>query len=115
MPLYQLTHEALTKIPETTMQKQGFRERQDLQRLLKENISVIGDNLFVLAEEFSPWEDSNCRIDLLAMDSRGSLVVIELKRTEDGGHMDIQAVRYAAMVSALSFKQVTCPRKSLPV
>jgi hypothetical protein len=105
MPLYQLTHEALNKIPGTTMQKQGFLERQDLQRLLKENISVIGDDLFFLSEEFSPWEDSNCRIDLLAMDRGGSLVVIELKRTEDGGHMELQAVRYAAMVSALSFKQ----------
>ena len=32
-----------------------------------------------------------------------NLVVIELKRTEDGGHMELQAVRYAAMVSAITF------------
>jgi len=30
-------------------------------------------------------------------------VVIELKRTEDGGHMELQAIRYAAMVSAMTF------------
>ncbi len=30
-------------------------------------------------------------------------MVIELKRTEDGGHMELQAVRYAAMVSRMTF------------
>ena len=30
-------------------------------------------------------------------------MVIELKRTEDGGHMELQAIRYAAMVSAMTF------------
>ena len=38
---------------------------------------------------------------------RGILVVIELKRTEDGGHMDLQAIRYASMVSTMTFDQAT--------
>ncbi len=33
------------------------------------------------------------------------LTVIELKRTEDGGHIELQALRYAAMVSTLKFEQ----------
>jgi hypothetical protein len=33
-----------------------------------------------------------------------NLVVIEIKRTDDGGHMDLQAIRYAAMVSSLTFE-----------
>jgi hypothetical protein len=57
----------------------------------------------VIAEEFGDWEDSKRRIDLLAIDKDANLVVIELKRTEDGGHMELQALRYAAMVSALTF------------
>jgi hypothetical protein len=32
-------------------------------------------------------------------------VVVELKRDEDGGHMELQALRYAAMVSAMTFDQ----------
>jgi hypothetical protein len=32
--------------------------------------------------------------------------VIELKRTEDSGHMDLQAIRYAVMVSTLTFEKV---------
>jgi hypothetical protein len=62
--------------------------------------------LFILAEEFGNWEDSKRRIDLLALDEDANLVVIELKRTDDGGHMDLQAIRYAAMVSAMSFDDV---------
>ena len=35
------------------MHEQFVREREDLQRLLKSSISIVGDNLFLLAEEFS--------------------------------------------------------------
>ena len=31
--------------------------------------------------------------------------MIELKRTDDGGHMELQALRYAAMVSTMTFRQ----------
>jgi hypothetical protein len=59
--------------------------------------------VLVIAEEFGEWEDSKRRIDLLGLDKDAKLVVIELKRTEDGGHMELQAIRYAAMVSAMTF------------
>jgi len=32
--------------------------------------------------------------------------VIELKRTEDGGHMELQAIRYASMISTLTFDKL---------
>ena len=51
----------------------------------------------VISEEFSDWEDSKKRIDLLGIDSDANLVIIELKRTEDGSYMDLQAIRYAAI------------------
>jgi hypothetical protein len=105
MPLFELTHDDLVKLPRTTLHEQMFREREDLQRLLRSRIAVIGQDLLVLAEEFSQWEESRRRVDLLALDRNGSLVVIELKRSEDGGHMDLQALRYAAMVSILGFHQ----------
>ena len=62
-------------------------------------------DVIIIAEEFSDWKDSRRRIDLLGVDKNGNLVVIELKRTEDGGHMELQALRYAAMVSAMTFDQ----------
>jgi hypothetical protein len=107
MPLFELTRESLTQLPRTTMQEQSFKEREDLQRLLKQSNAVLGDDLYIIAEEFSQWSDSRRRIDLLAIDRDGALVIIELKRSEDGGHMELQAIRYAAMVSTLTFQQAT--------
>lgn len=82
-------------------------ERRDLQRLLRDRISALGEDLLVIAEEFGEWQDARRRIDLLALDSDGRLVVIEIKRTDDGGHMELQAIRYAAMVSSMGLDEVT--------
>ena len=68
-------------------------------KLLRHNIELLVPDAMVLAEEFGDWQDSRRRIDLLCLDRDAGLVVVELKRTEDGGHMELQAIRYAAMVS----------------
>ena len=80
-------------------------ERKDLQRLLRTDTSPLGEDLLVIAEEFGDWEESNRRIDLLCLDKQARLVVVEIKRTEDGGHMELQAIRYAAMVSSMTLEQ----------
>ena len=103
MALYEMTNDTFRQIEETSFSEIQVRERGDLQRLLRSQIDVLGDELYVLAEEFSDWEDSKRRIDLLAIDVDANLVVIELKRTTDGGHMELQAIRYASMVSAMTF------------
>ncbi|MEO5928432.1 MAG: hypothetical protein ABIR47_00735, partial [Candidatus Kapaibacterium sp.] len=68
-----------------------WRERDDLQPLLRDNSGAIDSELLIISEEFNNWEDSSRRVDLLGLDKSGNLVVIELKRTEDGGHMELQA------------------------
>ena len=78
-------------------------ERAHLQEALQHNIDAIGAGLMVVAEEFGEFEGANRRIDLLCVDHDARLVVVELKRTEDGGHMELQALRYAAMVSTMTF------------
>jgi hypothetical protein len=87
------------------LRSRGYRERQDLQRLLRERIETISPESYVLAEEYSDWEDAKRSIDLLCIDKDANLVVVELKRTEDGGHMELQAIRYAAMISKMTFSQ----------
>jgi len=106
MALYRIGQQSITPIKRTTFAAQGLRERQDLQALLRANIDVIAPETLVVAEEFGEWEDSRRRIDLLGIDKSANLVVIELKRTEDGGHMELQAIRYAAMVSTLTFDKL---------
>jgi len=105
MPLYEMTSDAFRALSQASFTDLKVRERDDLQRLLRTQINVLGDDLYVLAEEFSDWDESRRRIDLLAIDAQANLVVVELKRTHDGGHMELQAIRYASMVSAMTFER----------
>lgn len=105
MPLYRVTSDRLESIPQTTFSAENLLERKDLQKFLRCDISPIGDDLMVISEEFGDWEESTRRIDLLCLTKDASLAVIEIKRTEDGGHMELQAIRYAAMVSGMTMEQ----------
>ncbi|MDE0644617.1 MAG: hypothetical protein OXH84_00025 [Gammaproteobacteria bacterium] len=105
MPIYKIHEKQLVKLDETTFKDQNLKEL-DLQRMLKSQISAISPDTLIVSEEFSDWEDNRNRIDLLGIDKDASLVVIELKRTTDGGYMELQALRYAAMISALTFEKL---------
>ena len=74
----------------------------DLERALAEEPDALGEELFIVARQFGRFEGSSRKIDLLALDRDGNLVVVELKRTQDAGHAELQAIRYAAMVSNLT-------------
>ena len=105
MTIYEIKSTSFEIVPETTFASAGVNERSDLQRLLREQIEIISPETLVIAEEFGEWVESKRRIDLLGIDKDANLVVIELKRTEDGGHMELQAIRYAAMVSTMTFER----------
>jgi hypothetical protein len=106
MAIYKLTKDALTALTETKLEAEGILERKDLQRLLRSQIQALDPDLMVISEEFGDWVESSRRIDLLCLDKNANLVIVELKRTEDGGHMELQAIRYAAMVSKMTFPQL---------
>jgi len=103
--IYEITKTEILPLEATNFAREGVQERYDLQRLLRTNIEIVAPGTVIIAEEFSHWDDSKRRIDLLGVERAGSLVVIELKRTDDGGHMELQAIRYAAMVSNMTFSQ----------
>jgi len=102
MTIYEFTQSEVRQLAATTFDRCQILER-DLQRLFREKIDVISPDTLIIAEEFREWDGSSLRIDLLGVDRQARLVVIELKRTEDGGHMELQAIRYAAMVSTMTF------------
>lgn len=114
MALYEIQTDKLSPVPTTTFVAESILERKHLQRMLRADTSPLGEELLVLAEEYGNWEDSNRRIDLLCLDRDATLVVVEIKRTEDGGHIELQAIRYAAMVSSMTLEQAVEARaKSL--
>src|ERR1700754_3763084 len=62
----------------------GFWERRDIQQMMVQSEDVffaeMGEELQLIGEEIRPADFVEDRIDLLAVDPEGSLVVIELKR-----------------------------------
>jgi hypothetical protein len=103
MPLFEMKPGELVAVPSSTFAYEKILERADLQRLLRARIDAIADDVLIVAEEFGAFADARRRIDLLGVDRGGRLVVFELKRTPDGGHLELQALRYAAMISTMTF------------
>lgn len=89
---------------ETTLARRNLKERLDLQKWIIDHPELIEDGLLVLTQEYDKWAVTDGRavkdrLDLLALDSAGQLVVIELKRDEAPTNVHLQAITYAAMVS----------------
>ena len=108
MAIYKMVEDKgrLDEVAQTSFGQEGVLEREDLQRMLRDQPEVLEEGLLIIAEEFGDWEDSKRRIDLLGLDASGQLVVVELKRGETGSHMDLQAIRYAAMVANMGHEKV---------
>jgi len=92
------------------MSEADMKERADLQQLIYRNPdqffqSECNEDVFVLNQEVVPSDRVGDRIDLLAIDSDGKTVIVELKRGSDKLQL-LQAVSYAAMVSDLTWEEV---------
>ena len=98
----------LVPLEETTFEQQGLHETTYLHPLLKNSIGKIDgmDGIMIVAEEFGEWNSSNRSVDLLAVDREANLVVIEVKRSGHGDHAELQSIRYAAMISKISFDKI---------
>lgn len=105
MAIFELETAGLKRLSPVALSAAQVHERRDLQRVLREQSRELLDDVLIIAEEFGGWDDSRRRIDLLGVDRDANLVVIELKRGDTGAHMELQAVRYAAMVSKMTFEQ----------
>jgi len=81
-------------------------ERQDLQRWIAKDPGLLGEPLLVISSEFSRFDRSHRRLDILALDRKCNLVVIELKLDASRSLADQQAIRYAALCSDLAMGDV---------
>ena len=84
------------RVEEVDFSRMGLRERKDIQEWVAANPGILGDDLLIIGKEFSGFDLTNERLDLLAVDSNGKLVVIELKRDDTGADAHWQAIKYAS-------------------
>lgn len=99
------------------MKKQIFRsheilERQDIEKWVMNFPEIIGEELLTITNEYNKIDKTKERLDILALDKEGKLVVIELKRYESGKSAELQAIKYAAYCSTLTLNDVISPRKN---
>ena len=67
---------------------------------------ALGEELLIIQKEFDGFADTRERLDLLALDKDGQLVVIENKLDDSGRDVAWQALKYAAYVSSLTTSQI---------
>ncbi|MDR0929122.1 MAG: DUF4268 domain-containing protein [Oscillospiraceae bacterium] len=91
-----------TAINEKTFAQMRLTERYDLQEWIVSNPLVLKEPLLIIQKEFSGWDNTSERLDLLALDEQGNLVIIENKLDDSGKDVVWQALKYVSYCAALS-------------
>jgi len=99
--IYDKQSKSLMPCKETEFRAHGLLERQDLAKWVEQFPAMLGEELLIITSEYDRFDKTNERLDLLALDKDGNLVVIELKRDDSGKNVDLQAIKYAAYCSTL--------------
>ncbi|WP_324680804.1 hypothetical protein [Hymenobacter sp. GOD-10R] len=94
------------KVEAGTFTALSIWERTHIQEWVRQAPEVLGEDLLVVSMEFDRFKQSADRLDILALDRRGSLVIVELKRDGLASYADLQALRYAAMVSSMTIERL---------
>lgn len=88
----------------------GFTERKHLQEWLEHYPQALaqndGEELLIIQKEFDGFDDTRERLDLLAIDKDGNLVIIENKLDDSGRDVVWQALKYASYCANLKKQQV---------
>jgi hypothetical protein len=97
---------SIEPIEEITFKSAGFRERSHLQEWIAKNPESLGEELLIIQKEFQGFDDTNERLDLLALDKKRNLVVIENKLDDTGRDVVWQSLKYASYCSGLNTQGV---------
>ena len=100
------TSNRITKLKEVRFSELGFTERSHLQEWLANQPDALGEELLIIQKEFDGFDDTRERLDLLAIDKQGGLVIIENKLDDSGRNVVWQALKYASYCSTLSKTQI---------
>ncbi|MDT0293962.1 DUF4268 domain-containing protein [Mesonia ostreae] len=96
----------VTKLKQKTFSELKFRERDHLQEWIANNPSTLGEELLIIQKEFSGFSETNERLDLLALDKLGNVVVIENKLDDSGKDVTWQAIKYASYCASLTKQDI---------
>lgn len=96
--LYRIDNDdSVEEVPSTTTFDEDLYEKR-VEAWVEQQPAMLGEKLLVIGRQIA-LDAGRDVIDLLCVDTEGALVVVELKRDLIGGSTDLQALRYAALVS----------------
>ena len=96
----------LKSIKEVEFSSIGFKERYDIQEWIESNPQTLGEELLIISKDLSFFNETKGRPDLIALDKKGNVVIIELKRDDSGLYMEWQAIKYASYLSKFKQKDI---------
>lgn len=101
-----LSQNRLSRLSRKSFSDLNLRERDHLQEWLANQPDALGEELLIIQKEFDGFDETRERLDLLALDKEGNLVVIENKLDDSGRDVTWQAIKYTAYVSGLTKTQI---------
>ncbi len=87
----------LVKLTPKKFSDLGVKERFDIEEWIEKSPGILGEELLIIARELPL--PSGIRLDLLAIDKKANLIIIELKRDGSGSDVGWQAIKYASYCS----------------
>lgn len=94
----------LRELSRATFSSLGLKERFDIQEWIEKTPKILGEELLIIAKEYELPTKS--RLDLLAIDKKANIVVIELKRDDSGSSVDWQSIKYASYCSNFTHDEI---------
>ena len=101
-----LSENRLVRLEKRRFTDLNLQERPHLQEWLVQTPEALGEELLVIQKEFDGFADTRERLDLLALDKEGRLVVIENKLDDSGRDVVWQALKYVAYCSSLKKAEI---------
>lgn len=94
------------KLDSQKFKEANFEERKNLQEWIANEPNIFNEELLIIQKEFDGFDNTQERLDLLALDKDGNLVLIENKLDDTGRDVTWQALKYASYCSTLKNDQV---------
>ncbi len=96
----------IKELSKKTFTELGFKERDHLQEWIANYPTAFGEELLIIQKEFAGFSDTHERLDLLALDKEGNLVIIENKLDDSGKDVVWQALKYSSYCSGLTKENI---------
>lgn len=106
MYILNMKNKILEEIQPTTFSEHKLKERYDLQEWIDNDPQILGEDLLIIQKEFAGFDGTLERLDLLALDKNGHLVIIENKLDDSGRDVTWQALKYVSYCSSLSKQNI---------